>query len=202
MFCKYCGKQLSERSIFCRFCGEDLREKKLEEGRNNKRSENREEFHAGFWLRFGAYFIDFMGVIIIAFAVAILFTFLGIPDIFSEIGIFADYFYWIVYSTLCLSLWSSTPGKMIYGLTVYRDGEERMEFGSAFKRAVLQPLSMLFVGAGYWNMDKDPEKKAWHDKVAHTYVIGEQRRNYVLPVILSFIGLILYFYFRSLTSTS
>ncbi len=187
MYCIHCGESNIEKAIYCKKCGKALNKKELS--------------YAGFWVRFGAYFIDFIGLILLAIILGLVLGILGVSDIFTNGGILIDYSLWIIYSTICLSLWSTTPGKKIYGLEVLKENEERLDFSTALKRALLQPLSFILFGAGFWNMDKNEKKQAWHDKSCHTIVIRVKKSNYILPIILTIIGFLVYLYLRSLGST-
>lgn len=184
MYCIKCGENNIEKAVFCKKCGKELNRVELS--------------YTGFWVRFGAYFIDFIGLIIFAFILGILLGIIGMSDIFTKGGILIDYSLWIIYSAVFLSIWSTTPGKKIYGLEVLKEDEERLDFSTALKRAFLQPLSFFLLGAGFWNMNKNEKKQAWHDKSCHTIVIRVKKSNYILPIILTIIGIIVYFYIRSL----
>lgn len=190
MFCTNCGVKNNQESEFCKKCGYKLNKEELN--------------YAGFWIRFGAYFIDLIGVMIFAFFIGLVFGFIGIGDLIPTSGL-GDYIFtyalWVIYSTFFITYWSSTPGKKIYGLQVKEENEEKPKFSTALKRSLLQPFSTLLFGAGYWNMNKDEKKQAWHDKSAHTTVIMKKRANYIIPDILAILGLLLYFYLRNLGST-
>jgi len=187
MFCTNCGTKNKDSAEFCKKCGSQLNKDILK--------------YAGFWIRFGAYFIDFIGVLITAFFIGIILGLINMPSLVTDTGIFFGYFCWILYSTFFLAIWSTTPGKALYGLKVMKEDEEDLDFKSSLIRALLQPLSLLFFGAGYWNMDKSEKKQSWHDKSAHTIVISKKEKGYILQVILTIAGLILYFYLSSLTTT-
>lgn len=185
MNCPNCTKHISEESKFCRFCGEHIKKSK--------------SFYAGFWIRFGAYFVDFIGVAIVAIIIVFLEALVGISDVISKMSIFGDYLIWILYSSIFLSIFSATPGKLLFGLKVYTEAADKLNTSTAIKRAVFQPLSLLFFGAGYWNMSKNEKEQTWHDKQCHTVVVGK-KRNYILPIIFSIIGISLYIYARSLAT--
>lgn len=184
MFCSNCGEKNNEKAIFCKSCG-----LKLFKNMN----------YAGFWLRFGAYFIDFLGLLFLAVILGII----GFGDAISSLGYFSDYIFWVIYSTFFLSLFSNTPGKKIYGLEVITEDKDKLSFKNALIRSLLQPLSLFFFGSGYYNMDQHDLKQAWHDKKAHTIVIVKNKKdNYMLQIILSIIGLALYAYFWTTSRTN
>lgn len=184
MFCSKCGTKNAVSAKFCKNCGDPI---------------NKADYsYAGFGIRFGAYFADFIGAILLAVLFGVIEYAVASTEILSKIGILGDYLVWVVYSTFFLSIWSSTPGKMLYGLRVEKENGDSLDFGTAFKRALLQPLSFVFFGAGFWNMGKNDKQQAWHDKQANTIVVGEKKRNYIIQIIISALGFILYAYLRSL----
>lgn len=200
MYCSNCGKHNTEDCKFCQYCGSKIEtvhgvESVKEEGRNSEKLQ-----YCGFWIRLGAYFADFIGVILLALVFGVIESLLGMSDVLSKIGILGDYLIWVVYSTFFLSIWSSTPGKMLYGLRVEKDNGDKLDFSTSVIRALLQPLSFIFFGAGFWNMGKNEKQQAWHDKRAETIVVGEKKGNYIIQIIISVIGLILYVYLRSLST--
>lgn len=188
MFCTNCGTENTGSAEFCKKCGQQLFKKEMK--------------YAGFWIRFGAYFIDFIGILLTSILVGFILGFIGMynQEIIDNMGILFDYAIWIIYSTFFLTMWSTTPGKKIYGLKVVTEDSKELDFASSLKRSILQPISLLFFGAGYWNMDKNAKKQTSHDKRAHTLVISVRKSNYIIPAILTFVGLIIYAYIRSLTS--
>ncbi len=165
MFCSKCGAKNEDKAKFCKKCGDPI---------------NKADFsYAGFGIRFGAYFADFIGVILLALVFGIFETLLGMTDALSQIGVFGDYIVWVIYSTFFLSIWSSTPGKMLYGLRVEKDDGDSLGFGTSLKRSLLQPLSFVFFGAGFWNMGKNDKQQTWHDEQVKTIVVGEKKGNYL-----------------------
>ena len=185
MYCVYCGAKNKVDSTYCKACGKKM---------------PKEKEYAGFWIRFGAYFIDFIGMLFTAFIIGVIMALLGISSLIDKIGILFDYLIWVIYSTFFLSIWSVTPGKKVYGLKVLTEEGQRLGLKTSFTRALLQPISLLFFGVGYWNMDKNSKRQAWHDRTVHTIVERENSPNLVIPIVLSVIGLIAYFYLRSLNN--
>jgi uncharacterized RDD family membrane protein YckC len=184
-YCTNCGENNIEVASFCKKCGKNIVKEEL--------------YSVGFWIRFGAYFIDLIGVFLLAFLLGVIAYLIGFTSLeqVSQTPFIFDYIVWVVYSTIFLALWSTTPGKKIYGIEVLRENEEKLDFSTSLKRSLLQPLSLFFFGCGYWNMNKNPQKQTWHDKKVHTIVIGKKRSNYVFPILLTIIGLIIYFWSRS-----
>jgi uncharacterized RDD family membrane protein YckC len=201
MFCKHCGKEIPENSKFCRYCGNRLLsshkidaviEKNIKEGAPG------EIEYAGFWIRLGAYVIDFLGMFAGAFAIGLVIGYLfgqKTVDVLPEI--FWSYFSYVIYNTFTLSIWSTTFGKYMYGLKVVTETNKPLDFGTALERSLLQPLSAFFFGVGYWNMNKNNKKQAWHDTKATTIVIRE-KKNLTLAYILTLIAIIIWAYLTSL----
>mgnify|MGYP001564100041 CR=1 FL=1 len=201
MYCKHCGKEIPENSKFCRYCGNQLTV-------SNKAHVVAEEAHqvgserveyAGFWVRFGAYVADLSGMFLISFLIGVvLYAFLDETTADSLIDSTPDfiygYFAYAIYNTISLSVFSTTFGKYLYGLSVTTENNESLTFGRSLKRSLLQPLSTLFFGAGYWNMGKNPKNQAWHDKSVGTVVVRKQR-NLVFAYIVTLIALIAWAYF-------
>ena len=146
--------------------------------------------YAGFWIRFAASLID---------AVVVSLAFLPINVIFSAINsripiyIFVwGFWIWpegvdtqlLVFFNLArlAVLWAyfiimtastgATLGKRVLKLRVVRDDMSRVSYGTAALRETigktvsLIPCALGFIWAGF-----DARKQAWHDKIAHTFVI-------------------------------
>lgn len=202
MNCKHCGKELSKESKFCKFCGLEQTGSKIVESKMQHSDHMTEkEQYAGFWIRLGAYLIDFIGVMLFALVIRIIMAVFGISSLTESIGILFDYIVWVIYSSFFLSAYSYTPGKKLFGLTVTTENGDKLDFKTSLTRAFIQPLSLLFLGAGYWNMSKDEKKQAWHDKQSHTVVIIREKVNYIIPIILSIIGICAYLYLTSLNNS-
>jgi len=64
-----------------------------------------------------------------------------------------------------------TVGKAIMGLRVVTNDGKRMGVRRSFIRAVCYTLSLAPLGLGFlWVLGED-RRRAWHDKIAHTYVL-------------------------------
>lgn len=82
----------------------------------------------------------------------------------------------IVVSVMYFALMESskrqaTIGKLIFGLQVVGDGEERISFKRAIGRTFARILSGIPIGAGYIMVGFHSEKKSLHDVLAKTYVV-------------------------------
>jgi uncharacterized RDD family membrane protein YckC len=111
--------------------------------------------------------------------------------LFPGMGYLVNYLGYVLYSTVFLSLFSTTPGKYVCKLRVLGEDNTPLSKRSAFRRSYLQPFSMLFVGMGYVGMIKSPKKQAWHDTVAKTVVIHNPKVEHYFRTILISIGIFL-----------
>jgi len=79
---------------------------------------------------------------------------------------------WAVYFVSFLGNNGQTPGKKIAGIQVVQEGGEPVNYSTAFVRSILgYPLSIAFLGLGFFWMLFDRNNQAWHDKLAQTLVI-------------------------------
>jgi len=187
MFCKYCGKENNDEAKFCKYCGEALSTNSVV-----PEASPAEDTYAGFWIRTGAFVIDYALLLIAA-------TILGIfyPSFFTNLSFLSDevlgFIMLIVYHAIFLSIFSSTPGKMLYKLKVIDEKtEEKVSFGKALLRSSSYILSSLVFGLGFLFIGFDKEKhKGWHDRIAKTLVIRKEKKSLILPIILSVIAICL-----------
>lgn len=145
--------------------------------------------YGGFWIRFGARFIDnfvLMAPIVILAAVFIpnllragsqpsngMFALFGLT--FIAVGFLAMIFY----EVLMLKHWGATIGKMACGLKVVRSDGRSLGWGVSFGRFFM--WNVVTSGVPYLNLvlmlvsgimaGTDVEKRALHDRVCDTRVI-------------------------------
>ena len=104
------------------------------------------------------------------------------------------FFNWL-YQSICISAWQTTLGKKIFKLAVVNinDNNGKISFGQAARRAGWRILSESFFLIGYWGMNKEKYKQAFHDKKAQTIVL---RRNgsIVLGIILAVLAALFIYY--------
>ncbi len=105
---------------------------------------------AGFWIRFAALALD--AFIFIVFAH---FWFLALA----------------IYAAVMWKLKGSTLGGMVFGLKVVRVDDRALEWDTAIVRALGCFLSAAVLFLGFVWIAFDPEKQAWHDKIAGTVVM-------------------------------
>ena len=137
-------------------------------------SERVEIEYVGFWPRVGAYIIDFIILLIIAFLFGVLIGFW-----FGDAALYMDGFsdlFGLVLTWVYFSWWESsekqaTLGKMAISAKVIDHDGNRISFGRATGRHFGKILSGIIFGIGYLVVAFHPEKKGLHDHIADTYVI-------------------------------
>ena len=87
---------------------------------------------------------------------------------------FAGFFYlalFYLYFIFFFSTTGQTVGKAIMGLRVVTMDGHRMGVKRSFIRTLCYTLSLAPLGLGFlWVLGED-RRRAWHDKIAHTYVL-------------------------------
>jgi uncharacterized RDD family membrane protein YckC len=87
---------------------------------------------------------------------------------------FAGFFYFALlylYFIFLFSTTGQTVGKAIMGLRVVTTDGKRMGVKRSFIRTLCYTLSLMPLGLGFlWVLGED-RRRAWHDKIAHTYVL-------------------------------
>lgn len=69
----------------------------------------------------------------------------------------------------------TTPGGMICQLRVIRTDGRPLEFSEALVRGLTGIISLAIAGLGFLWILRDPDRQAWHDRVAGTYVVKVPR---------------------------
>lgn len=112
---------------------------------------------AGFWIRFGAMWLDL-------FLLGILATFATQNGSLASFGIAA-------YTALMWKLKGTTIGGIICNLKVVRlDGRE-IDWTTAIVRSLACFLSLAALGLGFIWVAIDDDRQSWHDKIAGTTVV-------------------------------
>lgn len=201
MYCVNCGKILDDSSKYCKSCGSaQLTSTKERSGAAPRNNESAMIEYAGFKVRLGAYLADFfffsLIVVITSFLIGVVLALMGVVTTNVSIGdnsttliVLAG---WLLYSIFFLISRSRTPGKVLYGLIVLDELGKPLASKAAIIRSVCQPMSTFFFGIGYWRMKQNDKNLTWHDKMAHTVVIVKQKKNYLFPIFISTLGLIIY----------
>ncbi len=151
-------------------------------------------YYAGFTSRAVAIIIDYAIIALVsAVVIAALSLFLGIPSVQRFIiwlndvlpgidrlfvgltsptfGAFFFLLFQYVYFVFFFSTTGQTVGKAVMGLRVVTIDGQRMGVKRSFIRALCYTLSLAPLGLGFlWVLGED-RRRAWHDKIAHTYVL-------------------------------
>lgn len=126
--------------------------------------------YAGFWERFGAFFID---LIILSVVGVVLGLILDDPrdkyfTTSNYIGIVID---WLYYALQESGPGQATVGKRALGIKVTSLTGERISFANATGRHFAKFLSGIVLFIGYLMVIWDDKKQGLHDKLAGTLVV-------------------------------
>jgi uncharacterized RDD family membrane protein YckC len=191
-FCTECGRptppdQLARFGdrLVCPYC-KDAYTQKLREGVAPAYAIR----YAGFWIRFAAYLIEF--VILIVLESIVNFAFFGsmvatispnvtpgqnpfetMGPLFARMGssVLANTLLTAAYYTFFVGALGATPGKLALGLKVVRPDGSAVGYGRALARWAASILSGLILGIGYIMIAFDSEKRGLHDMICDTRVI-------------------------------
>jgi uncharacterized RDD family membrane protein YckC len=117
---------------------------------------------AGFWLRTGAAFLDFLLIGISC----------GILDNFIRLEM--PGFLFLAIATYSAAMWKNkgtTIGGVICGLKVVRLDDKPIDWTIAIVRALSGFLSFFAAGVGFIWVAFDDQKQSWHDKIAGTTIV-------------------------------
>ncbi len=133
--------------------------------------------YGGFWIRFGAKFID---GILVSIVNMVLIFFAGMLIAISSpeqaalggvIGILIQVIVAAAYTTFFLGKFAATPGKMACGLKVITAENEKVSYLRALGRHFSEFISGIIFGIGYLMAAWDDEKRTLHDRICNTRVI-------------------------------
>jgi uncharacterized RDD family membrane protein YckC len=135
--------------------------------------------YAGFWLRFGAWFIDYIilgiGSMIIYLPLTIMGAFsLENPAVFVSFQIVATIFNFALpaaYEIWFVGKYAATPGKMACKIKVVTADAEKISYARSVGRHFAKYISGLILGIGYIMAGFDDQKRALHDRICDTRVI-------------------------------
>jgi uncharacterized RDD family membrane protein YckC len=160
----------------------------------NEEPDSLQGYYAGFASRAVAIIIDVAIVSLIsAVVIGAMSIFFDLPSVqrfikwsdnlvpgFSQVFVgltsarFAGLFYFLLlylYFIFFFSTTGQTVGKAIMGLRVVTSDGKRMGVKRSFIRTLCYTLSLMPLGLGFlWVLGED-RRRAWHDKIAHTYVL-------------------------------
>ena len=134
--------------------------------------------YAGFWIRFGAKFIDGIITKVVSFLLAMIpALFFGMLDsehaatISSILSGAIELIISLVYTTWFIGKFAATPGKMACGLKVVMYDGSRVSYGRALGRCFAEILSAIIIFIGYIMAAFDDEKRTLHDRICDTRVV-------------------------------
>lgn len=137
--------------------------------------------YGGFWIRFGAKFIDgiFLGLmnwIFLLLSSLIFGTSLVETDPTKALTNMAfiyliSFSFGIAYNTFFVGKYAGTPGKLICGLRVVAWNGTRIGYMRALGRYGAELVTSMTFGIGYLIAIGDPERRALHDRIANTRVV-------------------------------
>ena len=137
------------------------------------------ERFAGFWIRVGAYMLDYFIKLPVQILAQVLTTFL--PMAFPDRGGLAvasvvlllvlNLGFELGYDIFFTGRFAATPGKMVCGLRVVRSDGSKVTYGRAAGRVLGKWLSGLTLGIGYLMVGFDEQRRALHDHLADTRVV-------------------------------
>ena len=132
----------------------------------------------GFWIRFAAYFVDVVVMLIPTLLIAFLLRSTLPTDNESQesfvrlIDDFINLMTWWVYTSAFLSSsWQATPGKRICGLKVIDYNGGRISFGQATGRYFAGLLNIFTIFVGYLMIAWTERRQGLHDLIAGTLVV-------------------------------
>jgi uncharacterized RDD family membrane protein YckC len=139
--------------------------------------------YAGFWMRFGAKFIDWL--ILWCFSAIVRFG-LGGPrflpgpgfdasrEVFTGVSCLVNLIVFaagLAYYVFFVGRFGATPGKMALKLKIVRPDGSPVSYGRATGRYFAEILSAIILCIGYLMAAFDEEKRTLHDRICETRVI-------------------------------
>ena len=130
--------------------------------------------YAGFWIRFVAFILDSLFVLILMAPFIMLF-FDTDALMAGNGGFMAIILNYIAPALIIILFWvykSATPGKMILGMRIVdADSGEKPSTAQFIGRYLSYYLSGIPLGLGFIWVAFDQRKQGWHDKLAGTVVV-------------------------------
>jgi len=182
MYCRFCAQLNNDTAKYCKRCGKETTRTSLTSPVDSSQNLGPNITYAGFWLRLCAFVVDYACIFIILVAFIIMF---GSSDgVLYTIFFYGSYAF---YHILFLTLLSTTPGKLLFGLKVVKniDGD-RIKFGDAVVRTLAYFLSFVALGLGFFQIAFDKKKhQGWHDRIAKTAVVrGKYHKKSAISVTI------------------
>jgi len=141
--------------------------------------------YAGFWVRTGATFIDFIILMLIIYPLLIGvygWEYFVLVEREGIVGPLDFILTWLMPPVAIILFWKfkqATPGKMaVSARIVDADTGEPPSTAQLIARYFCYTLALLPLGLGLFWIAFDNRKQGWHDKLAGTVVVRERRRDY------------------------
>lgn len=132
--------------------------------------------YAGFWIRFGAKFVDGVLMNIVGQLVNLLCQLaLGDGDPAKWVGFAVGVVIGAAYSIYFTGKYGATPGKMACKIQVIRDDDSPMTYSRAAGRYFAEYVSAFTIGIGYIIAAFDDQKRSLHDRICDTRVVYKRR---------------------------
>ncbi len=136
---------------------------------------------ASFWKRLFAFIVDEVLLLVLLFFLFLILDVVGIKTDGLEKIIF-----WILsvaYNVIFLQKWGATIGKKLLRLRVVNTEYKPVSVGQALLRESIGKLySTLLFNLGYLHVLKHPQRQAWHDKMAKTYVVAVDNKGQLISL--------------------
>lgn len=153
--------------------------------------------YAGFVTRMLAFVLDVLIIVVSVFVtiavIDLVLSFLGIQQLIQSIPLFANQevpapratlvslataflVNVLVFDTYQIFFWmviGKTPGKALVGLRVVSQSGDKLKLRQAIIRVLGYFISGIVFFLGFLNVLIDEDRRAWHDKLARTYVLYE-----------------------------
>jgi uncharacterized RDD family membrane protein YckC len=171
--CTYCGKEYPDDATLCAI---DMNP--LTGGSEKVLSPSDRNSYGGFWIRFAAYFVDLVVMLIptllISFLLHSVMPAANKRDI-AFVNLMDDGFnlliWWVYTAAFLSSSWQATPGKRICGLKVVDYNGSRISFGRATGRYFASFLSYFLFCIGVLMIAWTARRQGLHDMIAGTLVV-------------------------------
>ena len=172
--CSACGTANDPSSVYCYKCGVEL---PTEVDTKTKVIGN----PAGFWIRFWAFIIDQIFLLLFGVALALIFSDASLGEIRSQmfdpdapiswseylISTLIEAVYW----TITIGTWGKTIGKAMLHLKVTRVDGSKLTYTRSFARYWAYYLSWLPLGLGFIAIALSSKKRGFHDFICDTKVL-------------------------------
>ena len=175
--CAECGRSFSVdemikygESMICASC-KPVFFQKIKEGVSTKEMQ-----YGGFWIRFGAKFIDGIITGVVTYAISLIggMAISADAETFGAgmaVIMFLQYAIPMAYTTFFIGKFAATPGKMACGLKIVTADGGTVSYLRAAGRHLSEFISGMILAIGYIMAAFDQEKRTLHDRMCSTRVI-------------------------------